>query len=177
MTIDRKTMQSLVEAANNIADTNGINKASQAKEGDKRIVENTFAAKEAATVGALREDLKKRVASYFKSVGTDVKVTMTDTQTDINTIIISFKAHDGMDQGKDQTIHINYKGGKSSMSLRSSGFSGTLPIDDGNTASKAIRAHAEHFIKLSNAVKSVEALLTGFYDMDDIFPSKNRKLS
>jgi len=115
---------------------------------------------DAKKVGA-REDLRKRLMSAFKHEGTDLSVHIVDT-------VIQVYFNYG---GKRQSVTFTYLKGKWSVNL-SSPVLGVLAVDDDHTASTAIRAHAEHFISLSNAVRKAEALLTGFYDIGDIISAR-----
>lgn len=141
--IDTKTLRSLVEAANHIDRTDGIAEASQ----------------EDANRRSVREDLRKRLMSAFKSCGTDLSVAIYEP-----VIGVYFKYG-----GETQRVSFTYLSSKGKWSVNlSSPVLGVLTVNDGNTASKAIRAHAEHFINLSGAVRNAEALLTGFFDNGDL---------
>lgn len=139
--IDTKTMRSLVEAANHIDRTDGIAEASQ---------------EDAKKVG-VREDLRKRLMSAFKPCGTDLSVHIADS-------VIQVYFNYG---GKRQSLLFLHMNGRWTVNL-SSPVLQVSTIDENHTASKAIRAHAEHFINLSGAVRNAEALLTGFYDIGDL---------
>ena len=139
---DPKTLRSLVETANTIDRTFHVSEES----------------KDNATKVAAREDLRKRLTSTFRSCGTDLVVEMKKAS-----IGVSFKAHDG----RKVAVSISYLGGRWNVSF-SEPVLGSLPIDENNTASRKVRDHAEHFVRLSTALRNVESLLTGFYGIGDI---------
>ena len=172
--IDTKTMRSLVEAANGIDRTT-------IEEGRPSKKSPSNAAKIPATQGHPRvatqplrtgkdemrkdnlKDFKKRVASYFKSMGTNVNILVSPAApSHIATIDISYQDSEG-----HKRCSFMRRFGKWTVN-----YSGVSIVDTPiETAQKQIRDQAEYFIRLSQAVKQIVALLTDFYGDADPFSS------
>ena len=146
-----KTMRSLVEAANSI---------------DRATIDEGRGSQHPSNAAKIdyMKDFKKRVKSYFNSMGTAVYITVSPAESPTGIVSIQINVRDR--QGDIKFCNFMRIMGK--WTVNYSGVRlGDTPVE---TASKQIRDQAEYFVNLSQAVGKTVALLTDFYDVDPFSP-------